>query len=77
MTKSQNDAHSKSDADLRDDAPTPSHSGSGGGGTARDVGSRDEERTATGGEPERTRVQKKDKVQPETATRSDHSGSAT
>lgn len=76
MINRRNDSHAASDADLRDDVPTPSHSGSGGGVTARDIGSRDEQRTATGGDPEQTRVRKKDKIQPATATRSDHSGSS-
>lgn len=43
-------------------------SGAGGGNVARDIGSRDEERTATGGDPEPTRVTKQDKVQPDTGT---------
>ena len=52
-------------------------SGTGGGNLARDVGSRDEERTATGGAPEPTRVTKQDKVQPDTGTQSDHEGAQT
>lgn len=43
---------------------------------ARDVGSRNEERTAIGADPEQTRVRKKDKIQPAMETRSDHSGSS-
>lgn len=64
----------RGDADLHDDPPAPAQSGSGGGGLARDVGSRDEEKTASGGDPEPTRVTKQDKVQPDTASRSDHEG---
>ena len=51
------------DNDLIDraaDEPTPSQSGSAGGNVARRVGMRDEERTATGGDPELTRVRKGD-----------------
>ena len=46
-------------------------SGSGGGNLARDIGSRDEERTATGGDPEQ------DKVQPDTGTQADNEGAQT
>lgn len=56
------------------DPPTPAHSGSGGGELARDVGSRDEAQAAPGADPEPTRVTKQDKVQPATASRSDHDG---
>lgn len=49
-------------------------SGTGGGNIARDIGSRDEKRTATGGDPEPTRVTKQDKVQPDTGTQSDNEG---
>ncbi|MEV5032637.1 hypothetical protein MRBLMC3_001840 [Sphingobium sp. LMC3-1-1.1] len=52
-------------------------SGSGGGNLARDIGSRDEERTATGGDPEPTRVTKQDKVQPDTGTQADNEGAQT
>ena len=37
-------------------------------------GSRDEEKAAMGSDPEPTRVTKKDKVQPDTGTRSDNEG---
>lgn len=66
----------RDDRDLRDRAATPSHAGSAGGTVARDVGSRDEEKSARGGEPEPTRATKKDKIQPKTRTRSDHEGAA-
>lgn len=52
----------------------PEQSGSGGGNTARDIGSRDEEKAATGADPMPTRPTKQDKPQPDTATRSDHEG---
>lgn len=48
--------------------------GAGGGNVARDIGSRDEEKSATGGDPESTRVTKQDKVQRDTGTQSDHEG---
>ena len=40
----------------------PSQSGSSGGNMARAIGSRDEENTATGSDPEVTRVHKGDKA---------------
>ena len=55
---------------------TPAQSGSGGGSVATDVGSRDEEKTARGGDPEPTRATKQDKLQPKIPTRSDHEGAA-
>jgi len=58
----------------RHPAQMPAQSGRSGGTVATDIGSRDEERTASGGEPEPTRVTKKDKIQPATRTRSDHAG---
>ncbi|MCW6533597.1 hypothetical protein [Sphingomonas lycopersici] len=70
------DSHARSDADLRDREKTPTQSGSAGGEVARDVGSRDEERSAKGTDPEMTRVQKKDKIQPTTRTRADHEGAS-
>lgn len=65
---------SRSDGALEAETDAPSQSGSGGGTLARDVGARDEEKSALGGDPEPTRVEKKDKVQPDTNTRSDHEG---
>jgi hypothetical protein len=45
-----------------DDEPrTPSHQGSGGGGMARTVGQRDELKTAQGGDPLPTSVDRRDK----------------
>ena len=52
----------------------PSAQGSGGGTLAVDVGTRDEEKTATGGDGGITDVQKSDKVQPFIATRADNDG---
>jgi hypothetical protein len=67
MTDQLKDAQrAKSDA--------PSQSGRGGGSTATDVGTRDELQDADGGDHEPTRVTKKDKIQPDTGTRSDHEG---
>ncbi|MBO9375371.1 hypothetical protein GG804_01180 [Sphingomonas histidinilytica] len=67
--------HDGSDHDLHDGPPTPSQSGSSGGGLAAEIGSRDEAKTARGADPERTRATKGDKVQPRIPTRSDHDGS--
>jgi len=64
----------RDDSDLRDQEQTPSQSGSAGGTLATDIGSRDEEKTARGEDPEPTRATKKDKVQPVIPTRADHDG---
>ena len=69
-----NDKHRRNDSDLPDEPAAPGQSGAAGGGTARDVGSQDEEKAAMGGDPEPTRVTKEDKVQPDTGTRSDNEG---
>lgn len=47
--------------DQAQELPTPSHQGSGGGDLAREVGQRDEDKTAAGEGPENTRVQGADK----------------
>lgn len=47
--------------DEAEELPVPSQQGSSGGDMARQVGQRDEEKTATGGDPEVTKVQKADK----------------
>ncbi len=44
------------------DSPTPSHSGTTGGAMQRDVGARDEDKTATGADPQPTSVHKSDKA---------------
>ena len=67
---------SQDDRVLPDELATPSQSGSAGGGTATDVGSRDEEKSALGADPEPTRATKQDKVQPDIPTRADHEGAA-
>jgi hypothetical protein len=47
--------------DEAEDLPVPSQQGSSGGGLARKVGQRDEEKNATGADPEPTNVDKADK----------------
>jgi hypothetical protein len=74
MNDSSDRSDARSNLDPGDAIPTPSQSGNVGGETARSVGSRDEERMATGGDPEPARVEKKDKVQPDTGTRADREG---
>jgi hypothetical protein len=64
----------RDDSDLRDRVATPSQAGSGGGTLATEIGSRDEEKSALGGDPEPTRATKQNKVQPNIPTRSDHEG---
>ncbi len=48
-------ARGRDDRDLHDAPPAPAQGGASGGATARDVGSRDEERAALGADPEPTR----------------------
>jgi hypothetical protein len=74
MTEQKSGARGRDDGDLQDAQATPSQSGSSGGATARDVGTRDEEKNATGGDPAPTRATKQDKVQPATKSRSDNEG---
>ena len=74
MTEDQNRSEGRDDSDLQDGPRAPGQGSAAGGNTARDVGSRDEEKTARGGDPEPTRVTKQDKVQPDTGTQSDHEG---
>jgi hypothetical protein len=73
----ENIDRTRSDGPLEADTDAPSQGGSGGGTIARDVGTRDEEKSVLGADPEPTRVEKKDKVQPDTNTRSDHEGAQT
>jgi hypothetical protein len=47
--------------DEAEELPAPSHQGSSGGNMAREVGKRDEEKTATGADPEPTQVNASDK----------------
>ncbi|MBV9840781.1 MAG: hypothetical protein JOY99_04460 [Sphingomonadaceae bacterium] len=70
----RNDARGRDDRDLHDEPPAPSQQGSGGGGIATEIGSRDEERSALGGDPEPTRATKQDKLQPRIPTRADNEG---
>lgn len=57
------DPHSDNDLiDEADELETPSQSGTSGGNMARSVSSRDEEKTATGEDPEPTGVHKGDKA---------------
>ncbi len=72
--ENQNRSEGRDDADLHDDPPAPGQGSAAGGSLARDVGSRDEEKSARGSDPEPTRVTKQDKVQPQTGTQSDHEG---
>jgi hypothetical protein len=74
MIENQNRSEGRDDSDLHDDPAAPGQGGAAGGNTARDIGSRDEEKTARGGNPGPTRVTKQDKVQPDTGTQSDHEG---
>jgi len=69
------DARAHDDHELIDSAErAPSQQGSSGGAIATDVGTRDEEKTATGGDGGVTNVHKSDKVQPFIATRADNDG---
>jgi len=69
------DARAHDDHDLIDQAErAPSAQGRSGGTTATDVGTRDEEKTATGSDGGVTNVHKSDKVQPFIATRADNDG---
>ena len=69
------DARAHDDHELIENAErAPSAQGSSGGATAVDVGTRDEEKTATGGDGGLTNVGKSDKVQPFIATRADNDG---
>lgn len=69
------DARAHDDHELIDEAErAPSAQGRGGGATATDVGTRDEEKTGTGRDGGATNVHKSDKVQPFIATRADDDG---
>ena len=47
--------------DSADDLPTPSQGGTSGGGMQREIGARDEDKTALGGDPTPTSVHKGDR----------------
>jgi len=64
----------REDSDLNPEFKTPAQGGTAGGRLAEEIGSRDEERLATEGEPEPTRATKKDKEQPFIPTRADNEG---
>jgi len=66
--------HDRSDRDLHEGPPTPSQSGRSGSSIGAEIGSREEERAALGGDPEITRPTKSDKLQPRMTTRADHDG---
>ena len=57
MTDQKRDPHSDHDL-IENDLPAPSHGGSSGGDVQREIGSIDEERTATGADPQPTSVHK-------------------
>jgi len=59
MTDTSRDPHSDTDIiDQAEELPTPSQGGSSGGGMQREIGSIDEEKTATGADPQPTSVHK-------------------
>ena len=62
MTDSRRTPHADNDIiDIPDEERTPSQGGSSGGGMQREIGSLDEERTATGADPLPTSVHKSQK----------------
>jgi hypothetical protein len=59
MIDQKRDPHADNDViDETADLPTPSQSGSSGGGMQREIGALDEEKTATGADPHPTSVHK-------------------
>ncbi len=59
MTDQKRDPHSDNDLiDEAEDLPTPSQGGSSGGDMQREIGSLDEEKSATGADPQPTSVHK-------------------
>ncbi len=59
MADSKRDPHADNDViELPDDQRTPSQGGSSGGDMAREIGAIDEQRTATGADPQPTSVHK-------------------
>ena len=57
MTDQRREPHADNDL-IDDDLPTPTQGGSSGGDLRREIGSIDEESTATGADPQPTSVQK-------------------
>jgi hypothetical protein len=75
QTHRTDEARAHDDHELIEGAErAPSAQGRSGGGTATDVGTRDEEKSADGGDAGVTDVHKSDKVQPFIATRADNDG---
>lgn len=60
MTDQKRDPHADNDL-IEDDLPTPSQGGTSGGGMQREIGSADDEKTATGADPQPTSVHKSQK----------------
>jgi hypothetical protein len=59
MTDQKRDPHADNDIiDETDDLPTPSQGGSSGGDMQREIGALDEEKAATGADPQPTSVHK-------------------
>lgn len=58
LKRSNNTGTGAKALDRDDDLPTPSHSGSSGGQIQREIGSLDEEKTATGADAQPTSVHK-------------------
>ena len=59
MTDTKRDPHADNDLiDEADELPTPSQGGTSGGDLQREIGSFDEEKTATGADPQPTSVHK-------------------
>jgi len=75
QTHRTDEARAHDDHELIDRAErAPSQQGGSQGTPAAEVGARDEEKTATGGEGGVTNVHKSDKVQPFIPTRADNDG---
>ena len=74
MMTGQNRSQGRDDSHLSDEIRAPGQGSAAGGNTARDIGSRDEQKMVKSGDPEPTRATKRDKIQPDTGTRSDHEG---
>lgn len=63
MTDNRRDPHSDNDIiDEMDDLATPTQSGASGGAIQREIASRDDAATATGGDPQPTSVHKGDRA---------------
>lgn len=60
MTEQKREPHADNDL-LEDDLPTPSQGGSSGGRIEREIGAADDEKVATGADPQPTSVHKSQK----------------